>query len=101
MYSQNFTEPNKKFVLSLHYNVDNSYLIVNGKQELKFKAKNEQMLTEKLCAGNLSTDWTAEESQKTGLYRRIYDFIVDYQQFSSIGQVYDMHRFLMTKHGVK
>ena len=39
LYSQNFTEANKKFVLSLHYNSDNSYLIVNGKQELKFKAK--------------------------------------------------------------
>ena len=30
-YSQNFTAPNKKFVLSLHYNGDNSYLFVNGK----------------------------------------------------------------------
>ena len=29
-YSQNFTQPNKKFVLSLHYNDDNSYLFVNG-----------------------------------------------------------------------
>ena len=39
VYSQNFTRPNKKFVLSLHYNGDKSYLIVNGKQELAFKAK--------------------------------------------------------------
>ena len=30
IYSQNFTQPNKKFVLSLHYNYDNdSYLFVN------------------------------------------------------------------------
>ena len=33
VYSQNFTQPNKKFVLSLHYNDDNSYLFVNGSQE--------------------------------------------------------------------
>ena len=39
VYSQNFTQPNRKFVLSLHYNDDNSYLFVNGKQELKFKCK--------------------------------------------------------------
>ena len=26
VYSQNFSQPNKKFVLSLHYNGDNSYL---------------------------------------------------------------------------
>ena len=40
VYSQNFTQPNKKFVLSLHYN---SYLFVNGKQELKFKCKADQL----------------------------------------------------------
>ena len=36
IYSQNFTQPSKKFVLSLHYNGNDSYLFVNGKQELKF-----------------------------------------------------------------
>ena len=36
----NFTQPNKKFLLSLHYNNgDNSYLFVNGGEELKFKTK--------------------------------------------------------------
>ena len=39
VYGQNFTQPNKKFELSLHYNDDSSYLFVNGKQELKFKCK--------------------------------------------------------------
>ena len=37
IYSRKFTQPSTKFVLSLHYNGDNSYLFVNGKQELKFK----------------------------------------------------------------
>ena len=48
----------KKFVLSLHYNGDNSYLFVNGRQELKFKAKTDQLVKEKLCIGNLSDQWT-------------------------------------------
>ena len=39
VYKHNFAEPKKKFVLSLHYNGDNSYLFVNGGEELKFKAK--------------------------------------------------------------
>ena len=43
IYSQNFTAVNKKFVLSLHYKGDDSYLFVNGKQELKFKAKDDQI----------------------------------------------------------
>ena len=48
MYSQNFTQPSKKFVLSLHYSGENSYLFVNGKEELKFKAKTNQIIKKKL-----------------------------------------------------
>ena len=44
VYSQNFSQASKKFVLSLHYNGDNSYLFVNGKQELKFKCKTEHLV---------------------------------------------------------
>ena len=67
LYSQNFTAANKKFVLSLHYNGDDSYLFVNGKRELKFKAKDDQTVKEILCLGNISDDWTAANAQKTGL----------------------------------
>ena len=48
MYSQNFTQPSKKFILSLHYNGGDSYLFVNAKQELKFKAKTSHLVEEKL-----------------------------------------------------
>ena len=58
-YYRNFTDPGEKFVLSLHYNGDNSYLFVNGRQELKFKAKTDQLVKEKLCIGNLRDQWTA------------------------------------------
>ena len=53
-YFRNFTEPNVKFVLSLYYNGNDSYLFVNGRQELKFKCKTDQLVKEKLCIGNLS-----------------------------------------------
>ena len=33
MYKTDFTEQNKKFVLSLHCNGDNSYLLVNGVEQ--------------------------------------------------------------------
>ena len=46
LYSQNFTAVNKKFVLSLHFNGDDSYLFVNGKRELKFKAKDDKIVKE-------------------------------------------------------
>ena len=78
-YFRNFTENSVKFVLSLHYNGDCSYLLVNGRQELKFKTKTDQLVKEKLSMGNLSDQWTTTESEKTGLYGNIYDFIVDYE----------------------
>ena len=53
-FYRNFIDPGKEFVLSLHYNGDDSYLFVNGRQELKFKCKTDQLVKEKLCIGNLS-----------------------------------------------
>ena len=47
MFCRNFTDPGKKIILSLHYNGDDSYLFVNGRQELKFKAKIDQLVKEK------------------------------------------------------
>ena len=86
IYSQNFTAVNKKFVLSLHYNGDDSYLFVNGKQELKFKAKDDQIVKEILCLGNISDE--------------IYDFAVDYTS-TNFGDIYNIHRYLMKKHNIK
>ena len=64
----NFTNPGKTIILRLDYNGDDSYLFVNGRQELKFKCKTDQLVKEKLCIGNLSDQWTASESEKIGLY---------------------------------
>ena len=43
-FYRNFTVPGKKFMLSLHYNDDDGYLFVNGRQELKFKCKTDQLV---------------------------------------------------------
>ena len=50
----NFTENNKKFCLSLHYNGANSYLYVNGTELIKFKAKDSEIVANPLCLGNVS-----------------------------------------------
>ena len=39
-FSINFSQGNTKFCLGLHYNTDNNYLFVNGKEIFKFKADN-------------------------------------------------------------
>ena len=100
LFHNNFTEHGVKFALSLHYNSDDSYLFANGRQELKFKAKDDQIINEKLCRGNLSGEWTKSESEKTGLYGNIYDFVVDYRAINGVKPIYDMHRYLMTKRNI-
>ena len=99
-FYRNFTDFGKKFVLSLHYNGDDSYLFVNGRQELKFKFKTDQLVKEKLCIGSLSDQWTTSESEKTGTYGNIYDFVVDYEQILGVKTIYDMHRYLIIKHNI-
>ena len=99
MFYRNFTELGKKFILSLHYNGDNSYLFVNGREEFKFKkTKTDQLVKENLCLGNLSRYWTKDQSTKTSLYG---NFVVDYKAIVGTTTIYDMHRYLMTKHNIK
>ena len=84
-------------MLCLHYNGDNSCLFVNGVQQLKFKTKNDQILSEKLCLVNLSSSWNDDESEKMGLYGKVYDFVVDYDPTDGIGPICGMHRYSMIK----
>ena len=64
-YLINFTEHNKKFCLSFHYNRANGYLFVNGKEIHKFKAKlSEIVTTPPLYLGNISKDWPVDNMKK-------------------------------------
>ena len=98
IYRQNFTAVDKKIVLSLHYKGDDSYLFVNGKQEPKFKAKDDEIV-KKICLGNISDDWTTANAEKTWFWGEIYDFAVDYTS-PNIGDIYNIHRYLMKKHNI-
>ena len=42
-YSNNFTQWRKRFLLSLHYNGSNSFLIVNAKKIYQFKTKDSEI----------------------------------------------------------
>ena len=68
MYSINFTVTKKVFCLSLHFNGANSYLYVNGKEMVKLKAKNYEIVATPLCLGNISHfDWSVDNRKRTGL----------------------------------
>ena len=58
IYNTNFTEHSKKFVLSLHYNGDDSYSFVSGIQELKLKSAINYKDRNLLCLGNILSNWS-------------------------------------------
>ena len=91
------TESGKR---SLHYNGDDSYLLVNGDQQLKFKSSISHVDRNLLCLGNISSDWSLTNSAQPGLYGNVYNFAVDYVPISGVKTIYDIHRYLMTKHNI-
>ena len=60
MYCINFGSGAKNFCLSLNYNGANSYLLVNGTEIIKFKAKDSKIAASPLCLGNMSKDWSTD-----------------------------------------
>ena len=99
MYSINFTQKNKKFCLSLHYNRANSYLFVDGTEIYKFKAKDSEIVVSPLCLGNISKDWSVDNMKKTGFNQYVYDFSVDYNYFAIYDTKY-IHKYLMKKNDI-
>ena len=63
-YPINFTQPGKRFVLSLHYNGSNSFWFVNTTKLYQFKAKNSEIKDYALCLGNTSKDFTVNYLKK-------------------------------------
>ena len=64
MYSINFSENGAKFCLSQHYNRDNSHLFVNGKEMIKFKAKDSEIVEDPLYLGNIRKDFSESNIKK-------------------------------------
>ena len=96
MYSINFTDNGDKNCLSLHYNGANSYLFVNGVEIIKFKAKDSNIITDPLCLGNISKDWSVDNTKDTGLNEYLYYFSVDYDA-TDVNDIKDIHKYLMKK----
>ena len=99
LYSINFTENNRKFCLSMHYNGANSYLFVSGTEIHKFKVKDSEIVARPLCLGNISKDFSVGNIKKTGLNGYVYDFSVDYDAIA-VEDILDIHKYLMEKNGI-
>ena len=100
-FSINFTKANTKFCLSLHYNGDNSYLFVNGKEIFKFKAGNKNVnFPTQFCLGSISNGFSALESREVSLNGNVYDFSVDCNSIDR-SDIQNIHKYLMTKNNIK
>ena len=96
----NFTVPEKKFCLSLHYNGANSYLFVYGKEIDKFKAKDSEIVATVICLGNISPDWSVDKMVNTGLIGFAYNFTAD-KDVIAVNDILDIRNYLLKKNVIE
>ena len=98
----NCTIPNKKFVLSLHYNASDdsseSFLFVNNLQQYKFRANKNEIVARKLNLGSISDNSVLHYIHT--LNGSIYYFSVDYET-ATTDKIQKIHKHLMKKHNMK
>ena len=94
-YHINFTQPRKRFVLSLHYNESNNFLFVNATKIYEFKAKVSEIKDYILRLGNISKDFAINNMKKIGLKGslRFFLLILICKFFSVV--FLDIHKYLM------
>ena len=99
MYSISFTVAKNKFCLSLHCNGANSYLLVNGTEICKFKAKDSEIVAAPLYLGNILKDWSVDNMKKNGFNGTAYDFSVAYDAIA-VDDIKDIHKYLMKNNNI-
>ena len=83
----------------MYYNGANSYLFVNGTENIKFKAKDSEITPYPLCLGNISKDWSVDITKKTGFNGYVYNFSVDYDAIA-VPDILEIHKYLMEKNEI-
>ena len=107
MYSPNFSVENKIFVLSLHYNGDNSYLFLNGQKVTQFKAEKSEIKANRMFLGSLVgsnayneiSELSKDDVNNIKMYGNVYEFSVDYNTISN-EYILKIPKYLMKKNGL-
>ena len=85
----------------MHYNGDSSYLFVNGKEIINFKAKDSEIVPYSLCLKLCHfLRGTTPCRLETGLFGYVYDFSVDYWAIAN-EKILDIYKYLMEKNNIK
>ena len=97
----NCTIPDKRFVLSVHYNAtdDNgeSFLFINGVEQYKFKADKNEIVPRKLDLGSIPDNSVLHYSLT--MNGNIYSFALDYE-LTRTDKIQKIHKYLMKKHNI-
>ena len=64
VYPIDFTHPNKRFVLNLHYNGSNNFLFVHATKIYQFEVKDSETKNYALSLGNISKAFTIHNMKK-------------------------------------
>ena len=80
--------------MSLHYNGANSYLVVNGTEIIKFKAKDSEIVATPLCLWNISNEFSVDNMKRAGLNGCVSDFSVDYYAMA-VDDILHILKYLM------
>ena len=99
--SINLGKGNTKFLLSLHYYGDNSYLFVNRREIFKFKADNKNInFPTQFYLGSISNEFGVTASREVSLKENVYGFSVDYNDINK-SDILNIHKYLMVKNKTK
>ena len=66
-----FRQSGKRFLLSPHYNGNNSFLFVNATKVYQFKAKDSEIKYYALCLSNVSKDFTTNNMERKNKIKKI------------------------------
>ena len=83
----------------MHCNGYSSYLFVNGKEVINFKAKDSEITPYPLCLGNISKDLTQNFMNITTLNRYVYDFSLD-RWATANDKILYIRKYLMKKNNI-
>ena len=81
-------------MLNLHYNGSNSFLFVNAKKMFQFKVKDSEIKPYPLRLGNISKDFTLNNTKKNRVKGNCKSFFVNHNP-NDTSCILDKHRFLM------
>ena len=87
--------------MSLHYNADNSYLFLIGKEIFKYLADNENVdFPTQFCLESIFNGFIATKPGDVSLNGNVYDFSVDYNSINK-SDILNIHKYLMIKNNIK